>query len=80
MTNERRARIRALAVDATRQIQAAVDHAGEDTAWGDELAKEALALSTLTLERLRKLLDAPVLATERMVSRSMSTMPASEGG
>lgn len=47
-----------------RHINEAYRLVGEDTAFGDEVAKENLALAALALDRMRRLLEAPVLAGE----------------
>lgn len=77
MNDTRRLNIDCCAADAMREIAEALRSAHSDTAYGDETAKEALALAALALDRFRRVLDAPVLAVEH-VAKNTSTMPTSE--
>lgn len=77
VNNARRDQIDCCATEAVREIAEALRRAHADTAYGDESAKECLALACMALDRFRRVLDGPVLAPERHVSRSLSTMPAS---
>lgn len=72
-------RIRACVSEIQQEAENIAVSAAFDTPWGDETAKEHAAHVGLVLERIRKILEAPVRATERrQVSKTVSTIPASE--
>lgn len=64
VNNARRLSLDACMGEALSHLAEVADHVGEDTAFGDEVAKEKLALASLALDRMRRLLEAPVLAGE----------------
>ena len=78
MNNARKACLDACTNEALRHIAEAVRSVEEDSAFGDEVAKEALAMASLALDRMRRVLDKPVLAGEPNMARGASTLPASE--
>jgi len=77
VNNERRSSIDRCATEAVREISEALRLAHTDTPLGDETAKERLALAAMALDRFRRVLEAPVLATKRPSIAPQPALPVS---
>ena len=78
MNNARRLGLDACTTEALRHLAEATRCVQEDTAFGDEVAKESLAMAALALDRMRRLLERPVFSSEPIASRNTSTAPAGD--
>ncbi len=62
---------------ASQELAAAVRCAEADTVWSDQEAMERLALAALSIDSLRRLLEAPVPAAVSQQRTGGDTIPVS---